>query len=198
MCTHLTGYIQGYISPCDEDTNNRHFIQKLESFIAICVERLLNCYSVFVNYQDEGELSAMDSALRTFFAAPLLLAARRYKPQFLTFEHEIAIFALQSPIQVHLYEHIKRLSDKMVRVIEFTTVRLTELYFLCRERFWQEVRQDIALAETLQRLNIYELVSFKDIDRTSFIGQYEVSKHAESLLDSYVVILISKYQGVIN
>lgn len=207
MSTHLINHVQDYIAPCDDELETQ-FAYKMDALIAICAETIFQTYYAFMDYQHSNyqllhpeEFSTvhatLESALRTFFPTPFLEECKDYKAQFTSLENAIVLFALNLPhhINTHFVNNMKYLSRTTSRAIEYLLIRLTELFFLSHcdlTTFWNEVYKDSQLSEIMQRFKVYELVSFKNINRSTFLGDFELSKHAESLMDSYCTELVRR------
>jgi hypothetical protein len=199
MCTLLVRYVQCYLAPSNDEEDKR-FVQQLETLVQICIKKLLACYVSFMDYQrtiiydDDFKVvqSTMDSALRVFFPLSFLSELDSYRAQFIFLDNAVVTFSLRLPIETsrHFLENLEVLAKKSSRAIECLILRIAELYFLS-DNVWCEIQKDDEIVQILRRLGVYEHVSFKDIDRTSFL-EAELSKHAEQLIDSYLVALIRR------
>ncbi len=198
MYTQLVDHVRSYLCV---DINCSVFVQKLEQIGIIAVNCILRHYLEFATYEhsnchieDYSTIeSTLHSAICTTFPLAFMTEASNYRAQFLSLETTIvsAVLAFPSNIGCHFLVNIKFLTKKIEQVIEFAMIQMTELFLLAESisGFWKEIEKDSWLEEILWRLHVQELVSFKMIDR-SFLVPFDLSRHAESLIDSYIVSLI--------
>lgn len=203
MSAPLVRYVCSYLSPYEDETDHPAWVQKLEQWTRIVVERVLQCYCVFVlcprsNCQllYDGETSvhhsSLAAALQTFFPAGLQ-APRVGTSAFLEVSTLITLYALYLPrhVNLHIHQHLRSLSTAIGRALETTLIRLTELYLLEEDAdepaFWREARADPVFADWFERLHIHELVPRVSMARgAAFAGGEPYSAHALQMLDSFL------------